>query len=130
MEVYTVHVKPGADGAHNHERQAGAVFVPERFSFWAFLFQPFWALYHRLWLVAIGIVLALILLGTIAERLHLSDGQALVLQVLFAIFVGAEAQNMRRWTLGRRGYEIRGVVAGEDLDQAERRYFGAILGAR
>lgn len=130
MEVYTVHVKPGADGAHNHERQAAAVFVPERFSFWAFLFQPFWALYHRLWLVAIGIVVALVALGAAAERLHLSDGQALVLQLLFAIFVGAEAQNMRRWTLARRGYEIRGVVAGEDLDQAEQRYFGAILGAR
>lgn len=130
MEVYTVHVKPGADGAHNHERQAAAVFVPEGFSFWAFLFQPFWALWHRLWLVAIGIVAALLVLGAVADRLYLSDGQALILQVLFAILIGAEAQNMRRWTLARRGYEIRGVVAGEDLEQAERRYFGAILGAR
>lgn len=130
MEVYTVHVKPGADPAQDHERQAAAVFVPERFSFWAFVFQPFWALYHRLWLVALGIVVGLIVLDMIAVRLHLDAGQALVLQILFAIFIGAEAQNMRRWTLARRGYELREVVAGDNMDQAERRYFAAMMGAR
>jgi hypothetical protein len=128
MEVYTVHVKAGADGLIDDNARAAAVFVPEGFSFWAFLFQPFWALWHRLWLVAAGILLGLILLGAIVDGMQLGAEAGFVIQILFAILVGAEAQNLRRWTLRRRGYEMRGVVAGEDLEQAERRYFGAILG--
>lgn len=116
MQIYTVHEKPGQSPAH-------AVFVPEGFSFWAFLFQPFWALYHRLWLVAVLMVAVSAGLEFAAAGLGLSDGQTSVLQLLLAVLIGAEARDLWRWTLKRRGYEIRAALAGEDEDEAELRYF-------
>ena len=32
---------------------------------------------------------------------------------------------MRRWTLARRGWKNLGVVVGDDLEAAERRFFDA-----
>lgn len=130
MRIYTVHVKPGPDGDLTADNQAQAVFVPEGFSFWAFLLQPVWALYHRLWLVAIGIFAAIVLLGVIVTALGLSGLQSFCLQILFAIAVGVLAQDFRRWTLDRRGYTIQAVVAGDALMDAESRYFREMLGVR
>jgi hypothetical protein len=42
-----------------------------------------------------------------------------------AILLGMEAGSLRRWTLTRRGYRNVGVVVGDDLDTAERRFFSA-----
>jgi hypothetical protein len=43
--------------------------------------------------------------------------------LLFSLLVGLEASSLRRWKLARRGFENLGVVVGEDLDIAERRFF-------
>lgn len=119
MKIFTVHIKPGDSGA-------GAVFVPEGFSIWAFLFQPFWALYHRLWLVAVLMVLVALGLEVLAVRMQLSETQAWLLQFLLAVLIGAEARDFWRWTLTRRGYETRAALAGDDEEEAEIRYFGAM----
>src|SRR5690606_20417783 len=97
MKIFTVHMKPG-------QTAESAVFVPEGFSVWAFLFQPFWALYHRLWLAAGLMLLALFGLGLLTARLGLADGQANMLQLLLAVLIGAEARDLWRWTLKRRGF--------------------------
>lgn len=130
MQIYTVHVKQGPDGDLTADHQAQAVFVREGFSFWAFLLQPLWALYHRLWLVAVLIFATAVLLGLAAGALGLSGWQSFCLQILLAVAIGVLAGDFRRWTLGRRGYAVQAVVAGEVLEDAESRYFGEALGLR
>ena len=42
-----------------------------------------------------------------------------------ALLVGFEAATLRRYGLTRRGWKILGVVVGDDLESAERRFFDA-----
>jgi hypothetical protein len=48
-----------------------------------------------------------------------------VVPFLIALFLGLEGSSLRRWTLRRRGWSDLGIVVGEDLEAAERRFFEA-----
>ena len=123
MSVYTVHEAPWAAGARpNTER---IVFVRDGFSFWAFFFAPLWMLWHRMWLVlafyfAVAAVFEapLVVFGT--SQLAVS-----LVGLFIALLVGLEASSLRRFTLRRRGWTDVGVVSGDDVEDAERRFFGA-----
>jgi hypothetical protein len=122
MPTYTVHAPPPRQG-----QSAGPerfVFVRDGFHFWAFLLAPFWLLVKRLWLV---FVLYVIFTGVLTVALKLAHVQATVQFVVdagVALLIGFEAATLRRWTLGRRGWQMLGFVVGEDKEMAERRFFG------
>ena len=104
------------------------MFVRDGFSFWAFLLAPLWMLRHRLWLVLIGYVVVVGAIETAgaacpARRRRRESSSALLISLL----VGLEAGTLRRFTLSRRGWKNVGVVGGDDLEDAERRFFDAWL---
>jgi hypothetical protein len=122
MPVYTVHEPPRRDDeivAHTARFQ----FVRDGFHWWALLLTPFWLLRYRMWLELI------VYLGLVAgsiyglDRLGIGDSAGPWVALLFSLLVGLEASSLRRWKLSRRGFENLGVVVGEDLDIAERRFF-------
>ncbi len=126
MSVYTVHEPPlrAADAAANPER---FVFVRDGFSVWALLLAPLWMLWHRLWLVlaiyilvCIGIEVGLLVLGA-------STSVTTLVAIFVSLLVGLEAGTLRRFTLARRGWSNVGVISGDDLEDAERRFFDAWL---
>jgi len=124
MSTYTVHVPPRENSARDLERY---VFVRDGFSFWAFLLAPLWMVWHRLWLALIGyvVIAALLQIG-----LHLINASATVtftVGALLALLVGFEAATLRRTTLTRRGWKNAGIVVGDDIESAERRFFDAWL---
>jgi hypothetical protein len=124
MSTYTVHVPPRESSARDLERY---VFVRDGFSFWAFLLAPLWMLWHRLWLALIGyvVIAALLQIG-----LHLINASATVTftaGALLSLLVGFEAATLRRMTLARRGWKNAGIVVGDDIESAERRFFDAWL---
>jgi hypothetical protein len=125
MSVYTVHEPPSRAGAAaNVERFA---FVRDGFSWWAFLFAPLWMLRHRMWLVLVGYV---VVAGAIEVPVRLSGAPgfaASVIGLLLSLLVGLEAGTLRRFTLNRRGWKNLAVVSGDDLEDAERRFFDAWL---
>jgi len=47
--------------------------------------------------------------------------------LLLGLLVGLEAGTLRRFALNRRGWKNLGVVSGDDLEDAERRFFDAWL---
>ena len=59
MRVYTVHILPGADALED-----APLLVREGFCWPAAIFTVFWALWHRMWLVA-GL---LFIAGLVPER--------------------------------------------------------------
>jgi len=129
MAVYTVHEPP--------PRKGETVAAPERFAFvrdgfyvWAFLLAPLWMLVHRLWLVLLGYVVLTTVLSVGVTFAGLPSGARGVVWLLIHILVGFEAGSLRRWTLTRRRWKSLGVVVGDDLESAERRFFAAWVDKR
>ena len=48
-----------------------------------------------------------------------------MVELLISFLVGFEASTLRRFTLARRGWKNVGVVGGDDVEAAERRFFDA-----
>jgi hypothetical protein len=124
MSVYTVHQPPLESGAAAAEPYR-FVFVRDGFSWWAFLLTPLWMLWHRLWLA-----LAVYLVGSAAldAGLHALGARTFTLVLaglLISLLAGLEAGTLRRSKLGRRHWRNIGVVTGDDLEDAERRFFDA-----
>jgi hypothetical protein len=123
MAVYTVHEPPRRNDdplAHT----ARFVFVRDGFSWAAFLFGPLWMLRHRLWL---ALIVYLIVVSALSAALRAVDagGAAAAVGLLVALLVGFEASSLRRYRLTRRHWRNVGVVVGDDLESAERRFFDA-----
>ena len=123
MDVYPVHEPPRRNGdalAHT-ERLA---FVRDGFSWPAFLFAPLWMLRYRLWLALIVYLIIVFALG--ASTRVLGDGDwLLATSLLVSLLVGFESSSLRRYGLARRGWKTLGIVVGDDLEAAERRFFDA-----
>ena len=124
MSTYTVHVPPRENSARDLERY---VFVRDGFSFWAFLLAPLWMLWHRLWLALIGYVVIAVLLQIGLRLINASAAVTFTAGALLALLVGFEAATLRRMTLARRGWKNAGIVVGDDIESAERRFFDAWL---
>lgn len=126
MPVYTVHQPPPRKDKTSIDPER-VVFVRDGFHVWAFLLGPFWMLWRRLWLVVL-LYLAVTALMQIGLALIGAGGVAQISAgALISLLVGLEAASLRRWTLARRGFKMLGVVVGEDIDVAERRFFSAAI---
>jgi Protein of unknown function (DUF2628) len=129
MSVYTVHEPPlrSADALPDAERFA---FVRDGFSFWAFLFAPLWMLWHGMWLVLVGYIVFSAGLVSALAALGASQTALVVVGLFISLLVGLEAGTLRRLTYWRRGWKNVGIVSGNDLEDAERRFFDAWLQKR
>lgn len=124
MPVYTVHEPPRRDSDEDVLAHAARFrFVRDGFHFWAFLLAPLWMLRHRMWLEFIFYVLIVGAVTFALRRLGIAGMAGGWVALLIAILIGIEASSLRRWKLSRRGFENLGIVVGEDLEDAERRFF-------
>lgn len=119
MTIFTVHAPPAPEGAEADP--AALVFVKEGFSWPALIVPPLSLLWHRMWLVLLLWLVAVVGLSVVAG-LAGSDASSAVM-LLFALWFALEANALRRWSLERRGYALRGVVEGRNREEAERRFF-------
>jgi hypothetical protein len=122
MPVYTVHEPPRRDEdtlAHT----ARFAFVRDGFHWWAFWLAPLWMLRHRLWLEFIAFGLIVVGVTFALRRFGATSDAVFWVYALVALLVGMEASSLRRWKLARRGFEYLGVVVGDDIEEAERRFF-------
>jgi len=121
MAVYTVHQPRLRKGEASVDPER-LVFVRDGFHFWAFLLAPLWLLWHRLWL---ALVLWVVVFGAAEIGLRYAgvrgSAHAAVL-ALIGLLVGLEASSLRRWTLALHGWKNIGIVVGDNLESAERRF--------
>lgn len=122
MRVWTVHAGPAgsvpaAGGAPRKGR--APVLVPEAFAGGALLLPTLWFLSHCMWIVAVIWTALWVLAAALLPDLALAP--ALVgLHLLAGLF----GQDLRRWSLARRGLGLVGVVAAADEDRAWARVAG------
>jgi hypothetical protein len=122
MPVYTVHA-PNGYGTDVRASADKIVLVRDGFYVWAFLLGPFWLLWHRLWLALVGYLVLQFGLERALSVAHVAPGARFVIMFIVALLFGLEAGSLRRWKLSRGRWRQINVVAAENKDAAERRFF-------
>lgn len=117
MSVYTVHLP--AHALHG-DRQVleKAVLVRDGFSWLAFLFQPLWCLWNRMWLSALAILVLNVLFSAGLGLINAPDQAAGFAGILLGLLFGFEAGNLRRYMLERKGWPVVDVVQARNRDEA------------
>lgn len=100
-----------------------AVFVRQGFNRAAFLFTPFWAMLHHLWLVLALWAFWLVAIVALAALFRLEPVAATVIYTLGALTFGLEADWARESDLMRKGMLLQGLSLGETERDAEQLYF-------
>ena len=118
MHSYTVHIKPAASSP---EQQV--IFVKDSFSVPALIFGFFWMLYHRMWIVALGLLAALLLLVWAANAGVLNEVEISILNYGLNLLIAFQAADLRAWNLKMSGYQMVAVITAANQDEAEIRFF-------
>ncbi len=121
MRLYTVHVRPGPAA------EPDFLLVKQGFSWPAFFVFVPWALWHRLWLVLVAVLLGFLVLGLAMDALGLGDPEQGLISLTLAIFIAGTGNDWLRAKLARRGYAETTVVGGTDREAAEQRFLQAWL---
>ena len=122
MTVFTVHA-PGGD-ALAAARDDRLSLVPEKVSWGALVVPILWAPRHRLWLVLVAWLAATVAIEIVALGVDARLGA--ILSLAFALWFGLAGNDLRRWTLTRRGHGLVGVVEARDEDEALARFLGRL----
>ncbi len=117
MRLYTVHVR-----RHGPDAKSDLVLIKEGFCWPACFLLPLWALWHRLWLVALVLLVAEVALSGAALLLRLDGLSQAAVSVGFAVIVGFVANDLRRRALERRRFTFAAVVSAGGVEDAERRF--------
>lgn len=103
MNIYTAHTKP----------RRPPVLLREGFAWGGFVFGPLWLLAQGAWIAGVLALCA----DTLAWGL-LHDGLRFPALASIGWLVGLFGQDMRRWSLERRGFHEVHVIAAPDEDTA------------
>lgn len=100
------------------------IFLHEKFSLSAFLFGPLWMIWRRLWQELLVYLAALVAIGSGLYLLDVGGSATILIFGLIQLLLGLEATTLVRGMRVRYGWRDCGVVIADDLDLAERRFFG------
>ena len=117
MRTYTIHLR-----RHGPLREPDFVMVKEGFCWPAAALGMFWALWHRLWLVAVVLLAANVVVALATALAGAGPQVQGAVSLGFAAIVGFVANDFRRWTMERRGFAWVGIASGRRLEDAERTF--------
>jgi len=115
MHLFQVLLRPGASS--DPLSDSGAVFVADRFSWFAALVPPLWALVYGLWVELFIWIGAMALLGVL--DLVLGGEATFWFYALSAIWVGYEASTIRVAALRRKQFQSVGDLVAQNEIAAE-----------
>jgi len=118
MTVYSVHVRDTG-------LKPNLALVKDGFSWPAAIFGFIWALVIGAWDVALVLLGVQIVAGVLAPLLIGDPTSQTVVQLGVSVVIGLIANELRRWSLDRRGMFEDAVVSAHDKEEAERRYLDA-----
>ena len=123
MRLYTVQHRPHGATGRAETLDPDVVLVKEGFC-WPALFIPIiWMLYRKQVWGLLAYLLLMVSLSVLIYFVGLGESATLLLSLVLALLVAAQANDWRRWRLSARGYELVTVVAGGSLRQAEEIFF-------
>ena len=126
MITYTVHER--GSGEDNVALRADSIiFVKEGFAWLALLFPLLWMLFNRMWLVLLAFLVVMSVLQAAAAAAGFGEMLAGWITLGGSLLFAFHANDLRRWTLARRGYVFAGLVTGRDREECETRFFDGWL---
>ena len=105
MKFYSTHLKA-------HEEP---VLIPESFSWGALILGPIWLAAHKAWIAAAISLAVYVLIASL-----LNPNAVPVLLAGVALLLGLIGNDLRRWSLERRGYVMTNVFAARNQLEALR----------
>ena len=96
--------------------------LPDRFSWFAFLLPPVWALANGLWLLLAVMIVSVMAFAQLSGFFALPGFS---LYFLFALWLGFEANGLVGAKLIRGGWQDNSLVPASGLMQAETKYFSS-----
>jgi len=118
MTIYSVHVLDTG-------LKPRLTFVKDGFSWPAAVFGFMWALVIGAWDVALVVLGVQIAAAALVTMLIIDPAAQAVVQLGVLVVIGLVANELRRWSLDRRGLFEDAVVSAPDKEAAERRYLDA-----
>ncbi|MER2604490.1 MAG: DUF2628 domain-containing protein [Siculibacillus sp.] len=118
MATWTVHARDG--DVERAVATDGLVLLREGWSWPAFLVPFVWAPWNRLWLVFLGWLAATVAIQGLDHWAGGSVGA--IVSFAFMFWFALEANELRRWTLERRGFALVGLIEAGDAVEAEARF--------
>jgi len=117
MRLYSVHLR-----AHGRDPERDLVLVKEGFSWPAFVFTAFWAVATRMWLPAMVLFTVVVLSGWAVHWFRPGETVEGLLSTAVALGIGLVGNDVRRWWLGRQGFQEVAMVSGKNDEEAMRRF--------
>lgn len=108
MNLYSIYT-------NNKSEDISPTIIKQGFSFWALVFNLFWAIYHKMWFVAGIVVLANLIVMQFA-------GVALVGQVIQLFVFGFFASEIREFYAKKQGLQLDDVILAGSEEEAEVKY--------
>jgi len=113
MRVYTVHLRRQGLDLENDIQ-----LVKEGINWPALVFTVPWALWHRLWVPALAVAAASILIAAFAKSIGADEATGTLLGLSAAGVLAVLANDLKRAGLERRGFTEAGAVCAADEDAA------------
>lgn len=117
MKFYAIYIKPDAK-----QPLENLTAVSSKFAFMAGIFQGFWALYHRIWWLAVFLFLIEGIMATCRVYGVMSEISLITINLAIFALVGFCAPGWREDYLKRKGYLLMDVVVADNEMEARRRY--------
>jgi hypothetical protein len=111
MTTYSIYAKP------NDRAAAEAIFLPDKFSWAGFVLTWVWALWNRMWIVAV-LILSVMFIASALPAVP-----QFLLSIGVSILMGLHGNDLLGWSLARRGYTEIGLSNGRALEEAELRFY-------
>jgi hypothetical protein len=124
LRIYTVQINPSLPQPYE-----AAEFIEEGFSWAAFVFTGIWALYHRLWWIALGLFAFNFLMIHLLSSGTLTHAGVTIIDLGVRTLVGCYANDWRRAKLRRNGYIVADIVSGDSLLRGQQRFFDRYFSA-
>ncbi len=103
------------------------VFVEEKFSFIAFVFQGFWLLFYGIWPQAIVFLLAKYGIFMAIKNNYVNGSFGFGIDFILAIIVAIFAKTWYIEKLKKDNHKLHSVIIAKNLDEAKLRFYHLIM---
>lgn len=111
MHLYSIYID-------NKSETISPTIIKQGFSLWALIFNVFWALYHKMWCVA----LIFVLINFVIFTFYATENLILVEKIAQCFIFGFFAIELREFYAKKQGLTLDDVILANSEEEAEVKY--------